>query len=64
MTKPCAMNIPLPCPDSTLRDVIRYGRISPEQEEQIAEHLEHCPQCRAVVEMLTLTEDSDDDSRA
>lgn len=57
------MNMPLPCPDSALREVIRNGRISPEQEQEIAEHLEHCSQCRAVVEMLTLADDSGDNSQ-
>ena len=53
------MNMPLPCPDSTLLHVIRRGAISPEQELEIAQHLEQCVLCRAVVEMLNLDDDSD-----
>jgi serine/threonine protein kinase len=53
------MNMPLPCPDSALLHVIRRGTISPEQELEIAQHLEQCAQCRAVVEMLSLDDDSD-----
>jgi anti-sigma factor RsiW len=53
------MNTPLPCPDSALLHVIRRGTISPEQELEIAHHLEQCVQCRAVVEMLSLDDDSD-----
>jgi hypothetical protein len=54
-----SMNTPLPCPDSTLLDVIRDGSISPEQEQKITQHLEHCPRCRAVVEMLSLDDNMD-----
>lgn len=53
------MNMPLPCPDSALLHVIRKGSTSPEQELEIAQHLEQCAQCRAVVEMLSLDDDSD-----
>lgn len=53
------MNTPLPCPDSPLLHVIRKGSISPEQELEIAQHLEQCAQCRSVVEMLSLDDDSD-----
>lgn len=52
------MNMPLPCPDSALLHVIRKGSISPEQEKEIEQHLEECAQCRAVVEMLSLDDDS------
>lgn len=53
------MNTPLPCPDSALLQVIRKGSISPEQELEIAQHLEQCAQCRSVVEMISLVDDSD-----
>lgn len=33
--------------------------MSPEQELEIAQHLEQCAQCRSVVEMLSLEDDSD-----
>ena len=56
------MNTPLPCPDSTLMDVIRQGSISPEQEQELSQHLEECPRCRAVVEMLSLDESDDSDA--
>ena len=51
------MNMPLPCPDSALLHVIRKGSTSPEQELEIAQHLEQRAQCRAVVEMLSLDDD-------
>jgi serine/threonine protein kinase len=53
------MSMPLPCPDSALLHVIRQGNMSPEQELEIAQHLEQCSQCRAVEEMLSLVDDSD-----
>ena len=53
------MNTPLPCPDSALLHVIRRGTISPEQELEIAQHLEQCSQCRVVVEMLSFDDGSD-----
>ena len=33
--------------------------MSPEQELEIAQHLEQCAQCRSVVEMISLVDDSD-----
>lgn len=57
------MNLPLPCSDSELRDVIQNGQITLEQEQRIAEHLKHCAQCRAVVELLTPEEDTESESQ-
>ena len=63
------MDTPLPCPDSALLHAILRGSVSPEQELEIARHLEDCSQCRAVVEMLCIddgpiTEPSSDASLA
>jgi hypothetical protein len=48
------MNTPLPCSDGAFLKAILRGSVSPEQELEIAGHLDECVQCRAVVEMLCI----------
>jgi hypothetical protein len=53
------MTLPLPCPNSVLMQTILRGTILPGEEEQIADHLEECDQCRRAFAILSDVEDDD-----